>query len=117
MTTLISGHVQRLHHHAAGRLGYRRRRLVMIVIPHVDHPSVKSPSPGVQLLAPVGVAAPAMYVPAAGNGLVQSTQALNPLANAFGFSTVLPSEHTAIAPTPTSTPMVGPCHFSPTLTR
>ena len=41
----------------------------------------------------------------------------DPLANAFGFSTVLPSEHTAIAPTPTSTPMVGPCHFSPTLTR
>ena len=31
-----------------------------------------------------------------------------PLANAFGFSTVVPSEHTATVPTPTSTPMVGP---------
>ena len=31
-----------------------------------------------------------------------------PLANACGFSTVVPSEHTAIVPTPTSTPMVGP---------
>ena len=65
-----SRHVQRLHHHAATRLGYRRRRLVMIVIPNIDHPSMKSPSPGVQPLAP--------------------------------------SEHTAIVPTPTSTPMVGP---------
>ena len=31
-----------------------------------------------------------------------------PLANASGFSTVVPSEHTATVPTPTSTPMVGP---------
>ena len=64
-----AGHVQRLHRHAAGRL-------VMIVIPNIDHPSMKSPSPGVQLLAPVGVAAPARDVPAAGNGLVHLSQSL-----------------------------------------
>ena len=51
-----------------------------------------SPSPGVRLLAPVGVIAAAVDVPTAGDGLVQSPQSL----------------HVAIRPTPTSTPMVGP---------
>ena len=69
-------HVQRLHHHTATRLGYRRRCLVMIVVPNINHPSMKSPSPGVQHLPPVRMGTLSVNVPAAGDGLVQSPQAL-----------------------------------------
>ena len=103
-----SRHVQRLHHHATTRLGYRRRSLVMIVIPNIDHPSMKSPSPGVQPLAPVGVAVRPWTFRLRAMALSSRRNRFKPVASAFGFSTVVPSEQTAIAPTPTSTPMVGP---------
>ena len=67
-------HVQGFHHHAARRLGYRRRCLVMIVVPYVDPVSGNSATPGVQPFPAVGMNALAVDVSAPGNRLVQTPQ-------------------------------------------
>ena len=43
-------YIQVLGHHQARRLGYRRCRLVMNVVPHVDYAGMKPPPPGIQPL-------------------------------------------------------------------
>ena len=68
------GHVQRFHHHAAGALGYRGRRLVVIVIPDLNDPGVYFTALDVQALPPVAVVAPAVDFPGPGDGLVHLAQ-------------------------------------------
>ena len=105
-----SRHVQRLHHHPATP-SWLSPSLPCddVVVPNVHDPGVKVAPPGVETLPPVGVIAAAMHMlRLRAMALSSRRNRFKPLAKALGLSTVVPSEHTAIVPTPTSTPIVGP---------
>ena len=91
-SVIMPSHVQRLHHHSARRLGYRRGCLVMMVAAHIDRPGVEPAPLGVQPFPPIGMIALSVNVPTAGNALSTRRNSCNALDKAFGFSTFVPSE-------------------------